>query len=142
MFCLLLNDRFTQVLYLFITESCPGELLSFTGQRGLFVEGLVSPPLAGVKVTVVEASGKMEPVVMETEESGTFRYLCLSFCGFLHLKHFFFKSDTSSARSPISSESDCGTRGPDFDPGSAPYSKTCVKPPYKNRQNKDLNDKL
>ena len=75
--------------YISITESCPGELLSFTGQRGLFVEGLVRPPLAGVKVTVVEASGKMEPVVMETEESGTFRYLCYSFCEFLSLKALF-----------------------------------------------------
>ena len=37
------------------------------------MEGLVKPPLAGVKVTVMATTGKMEPITMETEETGTFR---------------------------------------------------------------------
>ena len=37
------------------------------------MEGVIKPPLSGVKVIVMATTGKMEPVILETKEAGTFR---------------------------------------------------------------------
>jgi len=54
-------------------DSCPGEMIKFTGERGQFIVGQVRPALAGVMVTVTDPAGKMEPVTMETNDKGDFR---------------------------------------------------------------------
>lgn len=61
---------FTTVL---LTDACPGELLKFTGETGQFIVGSVTPPLAGVRITVHDSQDRMEPVSAETEPSGSFK---------------------------------------------------------------------
>nr|KAG5688657.1 hypothetical protein BaRGS_017511 [Batillaria attramentaria] len=54
-------------------ESCPGEVASFVGRKGVFITGQVKPPLEGVQITVTAEDGSMEPVVLTTEASGKYR---------------------------------------------------------------------
>ncbi|OWF46756.1 nodal modulator 1-like [Mizuhopecten yessoensis] len=53
-------------------DTCVGEVVKFTGKRGVFINGQIKPALAGVSVTVVAKDDSMDPIVMETVESGTF----------------------------------------------------------------------
>lgn len=53
-------------------DTCAGEVVKFTGKRGVFINGQIKPALAGVSVTVVAMDDSMAPIVMETAESGTF----------------------------------------------------------------------
>ena len=57
----------------FATESCPGEVASFVGRKGVFMVGEVKPPLEGVTITVTSEDGAMEPVVLVTEANGKYR---------------------------------------------------------------------
>ncbi|KAK7106662.1 BOS complex subunit NOMO1-like isoform X2 [Littorina saxatilis] len=54
-------------------ESCPGEVASFTGRKGVFMTGEVQPPLEGVTITVTSEDGSMDPVLLTTEASGKYR---------------------------------------------------------------------
>jgi len=49
-------------------------VFKFAGEKGQFIVGRVTPALAGVKVTITDSQGQMEPVLAETTDKGDFRY--------------------------------------------------------------------
>ncbi|BFZ14363.1 hypothetical protein BsWGS_17402 [Bradybaena similaris] len=54
-------------------DSCLGNIAELVGRRGVFIEGSISPALAGVTVTVAAEDGTMEPIVLTTDSSGKYR---------------------------------------------------------------------
>ncbi|PVD27782.1 hypothetical protein C0Q70_12955 [Pomacea canaliculata] len=54
-------------------ESCPGEVASFVGRKGVFITGQVQPALEGVQISVTAEDGSMEPIVLSTDASGKYR---------------------------------------------------------------------
>ncbi|KAL5020566.1 hypothetical protein ScPMuIL_003458 [Solemya velum] len=54
-------------------DTCPGEVAKFTGKRGMFIEGQISPALADVNITVVTMDGALDPVSIVTDGKGQFR---------------------------------------------------------------------
>ncbi|XP_060065049.1 BOS complex subunit NOMO2-like [Ylistrum balloti] len=53
-------------------DTCVGEVVKFTGKRGVFINGQIKPALAGVSVTVIAMDDSMAPIAIETAESGKF----------------------------------------------------------------------
>ncbi|XP_032896163.1 nodal modulator 1-like [Amblyraja radiata] len=53
-------------------ETCPGRLIEIQGKAGLFLEGLVHPPLEGVEIIIAEKSS-VPLITMFTDEDGSYR---------------------------------------------------------------------
>lgn len=51
-------------------NDCMQNAVDFVGQKGLFLDGRIDPPLAGVKITVVANDGSIKPITLETPSSG------------------------------------------------------------------------
>ncbi|GFO10962.1 nodal modulator 1 [Plakobranchus ocellatus] len=54
-------------------DVCPGTIATLEGRQGTFVEGTISPKLAGVKVTIAAEDGSMEAIVLVTDATGKYR---------------------------------------------------------------------
>lgn len=54
-------------------DACPGEMIKFSGEKGLFIIGHVYPALAEVKITVHDSSDRVEPVTTLTTDKGDFK---------------------------------------------------------------------
>ncbi|KAL4228821.1 hypothetical protein ACF0H5_011861 [Mactra antiquata] len=53
-------------------DVCPGEMIQFTGERGLFIIGHITPALGDVLVTVYDSEDRVNPVNAVTNEKGDF----------------------------------------------------------------------
>jgi len=59
-----------------IQENCPGALVDFAGREGKFIEGVVSPPLSSVVVTINTKASDAYPsktIEVHTDEQGKYR---------------------------------------------------------------------
>lgn len=56
-----------------IQDDCMQYAVEFIGKKGLFLDGRIDPPLAGVKVTITALNGSMKPILLDTPPNGRFR---------------------------------------------------------------------
>jgi len=57
-----------------LPESCPGRLVDIIGRAGLFLEGMVSPELQGVEISITERGAAAPLITVATNEMGAYRY--------------------------------------------------------------------
>ena len=60
---------------LIVVDSCAGEVVKFTGKRGLFISGEIKPALAGVSLTITAADNSIAPITLETTNDGKYMYV-------------------------------------------------------------------
>jgi hypothetical protein len=61
-----------QVDVIVSADKCPGAVASFEGRLGVFIDGLISPPIDGVLVTILTSSGE-KIKELTSDENGKYR---------------------------------------------------------------------
>jgi hypothetical protein len=56
-------------------DSCPDEVKEIIGKRGVFIDGLITPPLDSVEVTISPKGEENKQIVVKSDQKGTYRWV-------------------------------------------------------------------